>query len=542
MTLARGGSAFGPVVLFRLVALFDQKALIIIASTIAIAAQAAFSTAFMAIHADEWGKLAAMAPIPGPSFKGCFPVLSQEDSRAVWFSAMTVQSLAMITAVFLTIRTWWMGDSPSFLALAQRNGIFHFMAITSSTVFAKAFFSLAPKSLVLAATPVTMVVYSFFGSLLLLNLHEQQSSQLDPQAELSTYLSRSEINGAGLNAKSGKDLELGLPNAAGLSKKVHRTPESEATLALSPPVTVTSRQHQASPVIEKQSPMPTPPSAMVPSEQVSINQLRADNIIVEEGQPPKAVLPTLGTMTSNSSLSRHYSSQDSPNTDGIETLQEQQIEWTALEEALAEEYDEDGKRRRPRRTHERKWKSDEPVIVTPPTFPFPVSQEPRPPGVNFSSPGETLMSPILASTFNSDTVIPSSSLTKPPSQTKKVLARSRLSGLLHRRQPLQASKHTSTHVPTSVPEGVVDVSPGPVSLPTPDSPSQPLHRSSSTRRSSQSYTARLRRLPAMSGGSISPGLARARTQGESDGATVSSASTGWAFDNNNTRDAPDFGN
>ncbi|KAG8979834.1 hypothetical protein FRB94_010941 [Tulasnella sp. JGI-2019a] len=332
------------VILFRLVALFDRKIPIITVSAITIIAQASLSTAFMAINANEMTKLLANAPIPGPSFKGCFPVLSQVDVSAVWFSAMTVQCLGMVTAVYFTIRAWSASDHYSFLALAQRNGMFHFMAIAFSTIFAKTFCDLAPKSLALASAPIPMAIYGFFGSLLL-NLLEQQNSPLDLQAELSMFLYRSEIDGANLSVKGGKDLEFGLPRAPALSKKVHRTPDDA----------------------EKQSPAETSPSTAAPPEQTPTctDQIRVDGELCSH-----STLSPFKMRKSDLSLGQHHLSEDSLETRRIETLQQQQIdEWTALDEALSKEYDENGKRRRPRRTHERKWKSDDVVIMTPPTLP-----------------------------------------------------------------------------------------------------------------------------------------------------------------------------
>ncbi|KAG8994317.1 hypothetical protein FRB94_009952 [Tulasnella sp. JGI-2019a] len=97
------------------------------------------------------------------------------------------------------------------------------MAITFSTIFAQSFFYIAPLSLILASLPISISIYSVFGSLLLINLLEQQNSPLDLQEELSTFLYRAEISRAGLNSKGGKDLELGAPNAPSLLKEAHHT-------------------------------------------------------------------------------------------------------------------------------------------------------------------------------------------------------------------------------------------------------------------------------------------------------------------------------
>ncbi|KAG9023474.1 hypothetical protein FRB95_013058 [Tulasnella sp. JGI-2019a] len=547
-TVARGGSFFGPgksnnvmlllitmVILFRLVALCDQKIPIITASAITIVAQASLSTAFMAMSANGMTKLLANAPIPGPSFKGCFPILSREDVSAVWFSAMAVQCLGMVTAVYFTIWTWRASDSYSFLALAQRNGIFHFMAITFSTIFSKAFCDIAPKSLALASTPVPMAIYGFFGSLLLLNLLEQQNSPLDLQAELSTFLYRSEIDDAGLSAKGRKDLEFGLLRAPALSKKVHRTPDGEIILSTSPCVEVMSAVNQGA---EKQSPAKTSPSAVAPPEQTPTC---TDQIRVEEELRSRFTLATLNMKVSDLSLGRRHSSEDSSATRRIETLEQQQIdEWAALDEALSEEYDEDEERWKPKRTHERKWKSDD---ITPPTRSSAAAPRLRFSELNFRSSQHTLMSPTPPWTFSSNAATPFSSFPIPPSQTKKVPGRSRLSALLNFRHPSQESCSTPTPVPVPVLEEATDIAESlpfsPMSPPIPNGPSQPLQPPSSVRRNSQSSTARTRRLPKILRVSSSAG---APPRGDSDGVTISSASTGWAFDNHNTRDAPDFGN
>ncbi|KAG8994320.1 hypothetical protein FRB94_009955 [Tulasnella sp. JGI-2019a] len=495
----------------------------------------ALSTAFMALYANGRNKLLAKAPIPGPWFRGCFPLLTRQDSSsAVWSTGLAVQCLGTITVVYMTIRTWHASDSYSFLAIAQRNGIFYFMAITFSTIFAQTFFSIAPLSLILASPPIPISIYSIFGSLLLINLLEQQNSPLDSQGELSTILYRAEIERAGLKSKGGKDLELGVLNAFGLLKKVHHTPESDATLSLSPYVTVTSRLHLASHDAETQSPMDTSLPTMAASERVSTNHLCAQQTIVEEEPLSRPALATLSARTSNSNLGRHHFSEGLPKTGRIETSQQQIDDWATLDQALAEEYDEDGKRQRPRRMHERNWKSDELVIVTPPTFPPAVAPGLRLADPNFGSPRHTTMLPRSPWAFSSNIVTSLSSLTKPPRQ--------RFSVFLHQRHPSQEFDPASTPVPTPVFEEV-NVSPnsGPVSLPTSDSPPQSFHRLPSIRQSSQSDAARTRGLRATSGGPRPLSSTGAYPRGEGDAATISSVSTGWAFENNDTRDAPDFG-
>ncbi|KAG9023475.1 hypothetical protein FRB95_013059 [Tulasnella sp. JGI-2019a] len=494
----------------------------------------------MAMHANEMTKLLAKAPIPGPSFKGCFPILSREEGSAVWVSAMTVQCLGMITAVCITIQTWRASDSYSFLALTNRNGVFYLMAIAFSTIFTKIFFTFTPKSLVLAATPIPMVTYSFFGTLLLLNLLEQQNSPLDLQAGLSAFLYRSETDGASLNAKGGKDLELGPPRTPALSKKVHRTPDGEATLSTSPCARVMSRRYGVGRDAEKQSPAEAPPSTVAPSEGIPTC---TDQICVEEGLRLRSVLTTLNTRASNLSLGRHHSSDDLSDTRRIETLRQQQIDgWEAMDEALSE-YDEDGKRRRPRRTHERKWKSDDVVIMTTPTLPSAAAPRQHFSELNFCSPQHTLLSLTPLWTFSSNAATPRSSLPIPPSQTK-VPRQSQFSVLLDRHHPSQESNPTPALVPVPILQEAADISSGsltsgPMSPPVPDDTLQPLHRSSSMRRSSPSSTARARGLLETS---RVPSPAGSPPRGDSDGVTISSASTGWAFDNHNTRDTPDFGN
>ncbi|KAG8980659.1 hypothetical protein FRB94_009951 [Tulasnella sp. JGI-2019a] len=282
-------------------------------------------------------------------------------------------------------------------------------------------------------------------------------------------------------------------------------------------------------------------STMAVSKRVSTNHLCAQQTIVEEELLPRPALATLSTMTSNSSPGRRHSSEDSPGTGRIETLQQQQIdEWATLDQALAEEYDEDGKRRKPKRMHERKWKSDELAIMTPPTFPPAVAPGLRPADSNFGSPGRTPRLPRSPWAFSSNVVTSLSSLTKSPPQTKKVPARSRFSVLLHRRHPSQDQESNPASTSAPILETVeVSTGSGPVSPPTTDSPPQSLRRLPSTRQSSQFDAARTKRPP---GGLRSLSSTGARPRGEGDGATISSASTGWAFENNNTRDTPDFGN
>ncbi|KAG9022456.1 hypothetical protein FRB95_014775 [Tulasnella sp. JGI-2019a] len=529
------------VVLFRLVALCNRKILIMTVSAIAILAQATLSTVFMAMHVGGMNTV-HKAPIPGPWFRGCFPILSQKQSSAVWFSAVAVQLLGMISAVYITIRVWCANANYSFLAIAKRNGIFHFMAITSSTIFTKIFFTFTPKSLVLAATPIPMVTYSFFGTLLLMNLLEQQDSPLDSQGELSSFVSRSE--GASLNDKGRKDLELGSPSVP-ISKKMHPSPASEVAASLSPCATVASRQHPTRHDAEKRSPMETLPSTMAASERVSTNGLCANQEIAKEEWLSRPTLATLSAKVSNSSLGRRHFSEDSPRTRRIESSHQQVDDWTALDDALAEEYDEDGKRRRPRRTHERKWKSDEFMISAPPTIHATIAPPLRMADINFGSPQHTLMSSTPAWPFSSNTATSPSSLPIPPLRAK-VPTRIRLSTLLHRHHAPQEPNPTSAPVEAPAAEEKMDVSPGPlasgpVSPSTPDSPSQLLHRFS-TRQSSQSSAVKTRKLPATSGRPGSAGSTGVRLRGESDRATICSVSTGWAFDNNNTRDAPDFSN
>ncbi|KAG9029592.1 hypothetical protein FRB95_005176 [Tulasnella sp. JGI-2019a] len=492
-------------------------------------------------------KEVAKAPVPGPWFKGCFPLLNRTDSGSVWLSALVVQCLVMITAASVTIRTWRASDNDSFLALAHRNGIFHFAAITTATIFTEILFSTAPRSLVLAGPSVSVAVYSIFGSLLLLNLLEQQNARHHRQAEFSTFLTRSEVDGPTMSAKCRNDLELGLPSAPGLSTKLHLTPQSEATtLFLSPCVTVTSRQpHSMCHDAEKHSPTEPSPSTITPSEQVSTSPLCVNQTLVEEERISRPALVALSSKVSNSSLGRRHFSEDSPRTRRTEALQQQEIdEWAAFDEALAQEYDEDGQKRRPRRTHERKWKSDELAIVPPTAFPMAVAPGLRLSDFNLGAPRHPFVSQTSAWVFGANSVTSSSSLPMPPPQAKRVPTRSRLSLLLHRHKHSQESNHSApAPVPVPVFEESVDAFPGsfasgPASPLTPDSPR--LHRSSSTRRSSRSNAARIRRLLATSGGPGSPGSTRTRPRGESDAATICSASTGWAFDNTNTHEAPDF--
>ncbi|KAG8980656.1 hypothetical protein FRB94_009954 [Tulasnella sp. JGI-2019a] len=530
------------VVLFRLMALCNRKLFVMAVSVTAIVAQATLSTVFMAKHLSGRNIL-IKAPIPGPWFKGCFPILSQKQSSAVWFSAMTVQCLAMISAVYITLRTWRANDNYSFLAIAKWNGMFYFMAITSSTVFTKIFFTFTPKSLVLAATPIPMVTYCFFGTLLLLNLLEQENSPLDSQGELSSFISRSEVDGASLNDKGRKDLELGLPSAPA-STKMHPSPESEVTASPSPCVTVASRQHPAWHDTEKQPPIETSLSTIVASERVSTNSLYTSQAIAKEERLSRPTLAKLSTKVSHSSLGRRHFSEDSPRTRRIEAFQQQADDWTALDDALEEEYDEDGKRRRPRRTHDRKWRSDEFMIMTPPTIHAAIAPPLRVANNNLGSPRHTLMSSTPAWPFSSNTTTSPSSFSIPPSRTTAP-TRTRLSIFLHRRHASQESNPTSVPVEASTAEEKMDISPeplasGPVSPPTPDSPSQLLYRFN-THQSSQSNAARTRKPLATSERPGSAGSTGVRPRGESDRATICSASTGWAFDNNNIRDAPDFG-
>ncbi|KAG8882751.1 hypothetical protein FRB97_007790 [Tulasnella sp. 331] len=544
------------VILYRVVELYHRKLFIVVLSVIAITAQATASVTLLARIKDN-GVTPTSIPIPGPWFTGCFPYLQHKESRLIWLSALAVQSLVLIAAVISTLLSRCANPSASFFSLARRDGIFYFMAIAASTVFSVTYFSVAPRSIKLIAPSIPITSCSVFGSLLLLNLFNQQHAA--QEMELSGILSHAETEG-GVDQVKVSDVEMGLV-APHRINKIQMTPDSEAgTLFLSPCVTVTSRQDMSRRDAEKHSPIEKSSTTMVYSRYTSSEGLSMDQTFINEERLQRPTLANLNTKASNSSLNRRHFSEDSPRIRKKEmALQQREDEWAALDKALEKEYDEQGQRRRPIRTHTRQWKSDELAIVAPPFMPSTVAPGLRLTDLNFGAPRrKATTSPKSSWPISSNAVASSSSLPIPPMAVKKVPTRSRLSILLHlRKQSSESNAPSSSSTlppapssPSPVPvaesqsEEMIDAFPGSfatISNTSPASPESPSHRSLSVRKSSRSNTARIRRLLAASGGPLgSPGSTRTRPRGESDAATICSASTSWAFDNTNVHDAPDF--
>lgn len=358
---------------------------------------------------------------------------------------------------------------------------------------------------------------------------------IDTQVELSTFLSQTAIKlDPPAASKGGLDLEMALPSPV---TKMQMTPESETTLfltttpeerrirprrvshagSISPCPTISSKEE---PVEEEKSLGLSRTAVVEASTEHLMTQVPVDNTIIR-----RPSLPLISGPPAPVSVGRRGFSEDTPRTPGRMGMSLSEDDYDALDRALEEEYDENGKRRPPKRTHHRRWKSDEMTIANAP--------EPSSPTVALPTrPAEVYQPGQLSPTWQSSNAIASSSsLPIPRTENIHPSVRSRLSILLHRHK---AEESTTPTVPEEGGSRRSSPVPPPVSS---------TSRISNNRRiSSKSNAARIRRLLAANG-PPSPGSMRTgRARGESDAATICSASTGWAFDNTNTHDAPDFCN
>ncbi|KAG8904739.1 hypothetical protein FRB99_001278 [Tulasnella sp. 403] len=225
-----------------------------------------------------------------------------------------------------------------------------------------------------------------------------------------------------------------------------------------------------------------------------------------------------------------------------------QVEDDEVDLALEDQYDENG---RPRRTHQRRWKSDEFTHI-----PFEVDSSPHlasniptftsllpqpPPAAGYfgytregrSSSFSRIYSTVSRTPAPASPSSPLASSSTPPSPRRsfeRPPSRGRISHFLHR--------HRNDVV--VVPEEEVPNSFA-YATPSPDSPTSPSNRRFGGF-SPSSRAARVRRFLASS---PPPSPLSVRTMGrsrsgESDAQTICSVSTGFAFDNSNAFDAPDF--
>ncbi|KIO34541.1 hypothetical protein M407DRAFT_16516 [Tulasnella calospora MUT 4182] len=247
------------------------------------------------------------------------------------------------------------------------------------------------------------------------------------------------------------------------------------------------------------------------------------------------------------------------------TLEEEDDDFDELDRELAEKYDEEGRIRPPRRTHERQWRSDDylglPYMLSGHGFLMPRASSSlagrRPASAIYYSNRPTFPPPSPSSTARTLSQLPPDSTpsgSAPPSRRRSkdwaTSPRVRMSRLFSRHRDDVAV----------VPEGEVPRSFSPTTSaaerPTPQTPSRRHSTSSSKSRpgsrmrklllagsSSPTSQTSAPHLPPSSPSSRSPISSARRDSGrrrDSDAMSICSASTGFVFDNSGTYEAPDF--
>ncbi|KAG9041916.1 hypothetical protein FS837_011574 [Tulasnella sp. UAMH 9824] len=252
------------------------------------------------------------------------------------------------------------------------------------------------------------------------------------------------------------------------------------------------------------------------------------------------------------------------------TQDDEDEDFDELDRELAEKYDEEGRIRPPRRTHQRQWRSDDyfglPYQLSGHGFLMPRASSSlvdRPASAIYYSSGRRnfppASSPSSPHTRSQQTVFPAdptpSGSTTPSRRRSKdwsISPRGRMSRFF--------SRHRNSVV--AVPEGEVPTSFSPTPSVPDHSTAQTPSRRHSTSSSKSRPGSRMRKLlqagspsptsqpsapnlPPSSPSSPSPISSARRDSGrlsrrDSDAMTICSASTGFAFDNSGTYEAPDF--
>ena len=194
----------------------------------------------------------------------------------------------------------------------------------------------------------------------------------------------------------------------------------------------------------------------------------------------------------------------------VNPIDEEDLDMDELDITLADQYDEDGRRRPPKRTHQKRWRSDD-LVPTSSFHPYaPTSSSPLNSRSYTTPSGRPLSSPVTPSAPFS-----------PPSSSNASRHR-RLSHLLHWPHPSR----------TTVPE---------------EGDETPTRRSAVlTRPRSRTSVSSISAYPG--GDRVSRLLTRqstisrsSRGRPDSDVRTIASASTGWVFDNTYAVEYPDTG-
>lgn len=288
-------------------------------------------------------------------------------------------------------------------------------------------------------------------------------------------------------------------------------------------------------------------------------------------RPPFQVVPILDSRTDGPLEPEARSAPSRTGGPMVKTSAQQEGEedddLDELDRKLAEEYDEHGRRRPPRRTHQRQWKSENfsglPPMLSGQGFLIPRASSPLTGGrpasaIYYSSSPQPMAFPLEPSAPSAS---PSSSSSRRRPADRSVSPRSRMSLFFHRH-------HRNDVGSVPVPEGKVPTSFAAPPSPVAENPTgqSPIRRHSTSSSAKSSARGRMRRLllsassspssppPTSSSTPLPPQLpsspstpspfASARQSSgrrrDSDAMTICSVSTGFAFDNTGTYEAPDF--
>ncbi|KAG8953244.1 hypothetical protein FRC04_002654 [Tulasnella sp. 424] len=524
-------------------------------------------------------------------------------------------------ALVWTINTWRKNRDASLWEIAKEKSIFHIMGLCATSLFCAAFFLTAPQPLSSIVPSVSSTMFSVFGCRIAIEMPDYSncdllrnlpradyelddidesrrrktrpddiesangSSKGDRFSEVSNLDIIKPVGGAGSNhgGPTATAITTGALDISPLSQAATLVPVptmeirgGEGSRAVQPTgefrsSEVTLSSNEAQPV--EQAATKTPAESRR-STLVGGATLKSST----NERPPFQVVPILDSVTlepeARDARPGPMTTSPAVKTSAAPTRQNQQEgdevddDFDELDQKLAEEYDEQGRRRPPRRTHQRQWKSEAfsglPPMLSGQGFLIPRASSPltggRPASAIYYSSPRPMVFPLEPSAAPSGSQSPSSS-SRRRSADRSVSPRSRMSLFFHRH-------HRNDVGSVAVPEGEVPssfaVSPSPVTEnPTAQSP---IRRHSTSSSAKSSARGRMRRL--LLSGSSSPSsppptssatplppqlpsspstpspIASARQSSgrrrDSDAMTICSVSTGFAFDNSGTYEAPDF--
>lgn len=540
------------------------------------------------------------APYPGEWFSGCFPLFHRpHDVAHEWLSLAAVIATMTFTAIIWLICTWRKRPGSSLWKLAKQYSIFHIIGLCVTSAFCAAFFLTAPQPLSSIVPSVSSTMFSVFGCRIALEMpdYAQRDPFLNPLP--ADYELEEDVNQGTMRKKS--DLESGSIHSANRSSRGDTFSEVSNLDCIKPAVGGSSSPAaksglEISPLSQAATLVPVPTaeirglgvqpagefcgsevtlsSTEAAQQQVAItttktlaesrrstlvgSTFKPSNVgsssqigtILDSRTIPPMELETIGAMSSPAAKA----GPSNP------TLEEEDDDFDELDRELAEKYDEEGRIRPPRRTHERQWRSDDylglPYMLSGHGFLMPRASSSlagrRPASAIYYSNRPTFPPPSPSSTARTLSQLPPDSTpsgSAPPSRRRSkdwaTSPRVRMSRLFSRHRDDVAVVPRSFSPTTSAAEH-----------PTPQTPS----RRHSTSSSKSRPGSRMRKLllagsssptsqtsaphhPPSSPSSRSPISSARRDSGrrrDSDAMSICSASTGFVFDNSGTYEAPDF--